>query len=136
MAAGTRQTNTMQEQLRKLLGSFADLKLSDDADFDYINKLETAVIAKLREPIDSAAQQGLTAVPPGISQGGGMPPEMAMMGGGGMPPMGGGMPPMGGGGGMPPMAPPPMTGQGGITPSPNMAPAADELRRVLMSRGQ
>lgn len=124
MAAGTRQTNTMQEQLRKLLGSFADLKLSDDADFNYINKLETAVIAKLREPIDNAAQQGLTAVPPGISQGGGMPPEMAM-GGGGMPPMA-----------MAPPPAPPMTGQGGITPSVNAAPAADELRRMLMSRGQ
>jgi UDP:flavonoid glycosyltransferase YjiC (YdhE family) len=127
MAAGTRQTNTMSEQLRKLLGSFADLKLSDDADFDYINKLETAVIAKLREPIDRAAQAGLTAVPPGISQGGmppemgGMPPEMAMMAGGA---------PMG----PPPAAP--MMGQGGITPSVNAAPAADELRRMLMSRGQ
>jgi hypothetical protein len=121
MAAGTRQTNTMNEQLRKMLSSFADLKLSEDADFDYIGKLETAVLAKLRQPIDSAAQQGLTAVQPGISQmgGGGMavPPPSPMMGGA----------PMGG---------PPMMGQGGLTPSPNMMPAADELRAMLMNRGQ
>jgi hypothetical protein len=128
MASGTRQSNTMEEQLRKLLGSFADLKLSENADFDYIGKLETAVLAKLREPIDMAAQQGLTAVPPGISQG--MAPAM---GGGPVPPMDG--MPMGG---MPMAAPvPPALGQGGITPSPNTAPAADELRRILMmNRGQ
>lgn len=117
MAAGTRQSNTMQEQLRKLLGSFADLKLSEDADFDYIGKLETAVLAKLREPIDRVAQQGLTAVQPGISQG-----MVPVMGGGPVPPM---------------AAPvPPALGQGGITPSPNMAPVADELRQILMNRGQ
>jgi hypothetical protein len=112
-----------------LLGSFADLKLSEDADFDYIGKLETAVLAKLREPIDRVAQMGLTAVQPGISQG--MSP---VMGGGPVPPMDGMMPPMGG---APMAAPgPPALGQGGITPSPNMAPAADELRRILMSQGQ
>lgn len=151
MAGGTRQTNTMEEQLRKFLGQLADLKLAEDADFDFITQLETAVIGKLREPIDRVAEAGLTQAPPQAAMG--MPMDPAMAGGatpggmpGGMPMDGGGDPEanaiadviiaaMGGPDGAPPM--PPMGGTGtpippgrGPTPSAPM-PNPDELRRVV-----
>lgn len=109
MAAGTRQSNTMSEMLRKMLGQLADLKLTDDPDWDFITGLETGIVSKLREPIDQMAQAGLTAVPPGISQ--------SPMGMGGM----GGAAPMGG---LPP------TQMGGLQGRPTM-PNPDELRRML-----
>jgi hypothetical protein len=114
MAAGTRQSNTMTEMLRKMLGQISELKLTDDPDWDFITGLETGIVSKLREPIDQIAQAGLTAVPPGISQS-----PMGMAGAGGM------------GGGMagPPLMPPP-TQMGGLQGRPTM-PNPDELRRML-----
>ena len=148
MAAGTRQTNTMEELLRKQLGAFADLKLADDADFDFITDLETRVLGKLREPIDQMAQQGLTAAPPQLAGGmGGPPPEAAPMG---PPPgMGGAGDPnldaimqalMGQGGGGQPLPNVPGAVPGATPPGrgPAMAPAGpnpDELRRIL-NQGQ
>lgn len=95
----------MEEQLRKLLSGITELKLADDADFDYIGELETQVIRKLREPIDQMAAQGMTQAPPSMAQT--QAPGNPLLG---------------------------MAGQGGISPSTDTAPAADELRRLMMSR--
>jgi hypothetical protein len=108
MAAGTRQSNTMSEMLRKMLGQISELKLTDDPDWDFITGLETGIVGKLREPIDQMAQAGLTAVPPGISQ--------SPMGMGGM--------------GAPAMRGLPPTQMGGLQGRPTM-PNPDELRRML-----
>lgn len=54
MAALTRQTNTTDEKLRKLLPQLAELKLADDVDPEFVGQLETAVITKIREPLDRA----------------------------------------------------------------------------------
>ncbi len=146
MAAGTRQTNTMEELLRKMLGQFAELKLAEDADFDFITDLETRALGKLREPIDRIAQQGLTAAPPQLAGGG--PAMGAGMGGGAMPPQGAGDPNLdqlmqalmaqqGGGQQLPPVpgAVPGATPPGrGPAMSPAM-PNPDELRRIL-NQGQ
>lgn len=143
MAAGTRQTNTMEEILRKQLGAFADLKLADDADFDFITDLETRVLGKLRGPIDQMQQQGLTAAPAQLAGGmGGPPPQAAPMG----PPPGAGatgdpnldaimqaLAAQGGGQQLPPVpgAVPGATPPGrGPAMSPAM-PNPDELRRIL-----
>lgn len=146
MAAGTRQTNTMDEILRKQLAAFSDLKLADDADFDWIAEQEAKIIEKLRGPQDKARAimeaQGTTAVTPqmGGPVGGGMAgmapapaaapagdPNMAMImqamqgAQGGMPPTPGAVP-----GAMPP-------GRGPTQSAP--MPSPDELRRV-MGQGQ
>lgn len=91
MAAGTRLTNTMQEQLRKLLGSLADLKLAEDADLGFIGEIETTILGKLREPIDrmnaaSEVANNMTAGGPPTD----VPPSP--MAGQATPPMPGGFP--------------------------------------------
>jgi len=111
MAAGTRQTNTMEENLRKMLSSITELKLSDDPDWDLIEGLETSMLGYLRRPLDSMAQQGLTAAPPALA-------GMGMMGGGQAP---------AGPAGPPVMAP---TQMGGLNGRPSI-PSPDELRRIL-----
>lgn len=141
MAAGTRQTNTMDEILRKQLAAYSDMKLADDADFDWIAKQEASIIEKLRGPQDRARAmmeaQGSTAVTPQMGGPmGGQPatapaqdPNMdlimqalAQQGGqGGMPPTPGAVP-----GAMPP-------GRGPTQSAP--MPNPDELRRV-MGQGQ
>lgn len=143
MAAQTRQTNTQSEILRKLLSSFTELKLAEDADFDWIAEEEARIIGKLREPYDMANQnmqaQGLTGAAPPEMMGGGMGQELPMVGG---------PPPMAGPGGDPNLdmlMQAIMGGQGGATPgavpgamppgrgptmSPDM-PSPDELRRVI-----
>lgn len=146
MAAGTRQTNTMEELLRKMLGGFSELKLAEDADFDFVTDLETRVLGKLREPIDQMAQQGLTAAPPQLAGGG--PPMGAGMGGGPMPPQGAGDPNLdmllqalaaqGGGGQQLPPVPGAVPGATPPGRGPAMSPAGpnpDELRRIL-NQGQ
>lgn len=143
MAAGTRQTNTMDEILRKQLAAFSDLKLADDADFDWIAEQEAKIIEKLRGPQDKARAimeaQGSTAVTPQMGGPMGGQPSTAPAGdpnmaaimqamqqqGGGMPPQ---MPPTPGAvpGAMPP-------GRGPTQSAP--MPSPDELRRV-MGQGQ
>jgi len=138
MASGTRQTNTMDEILRKQLAMYADLKLADDADFDWIAQQEAGIIEKLRGPQDRAKAmieaQGSTAMTP--QMGGPMggqpatapPPDpnmqlimQAMQQQGQMPPTPGAVP-----GAMPP-------GRGPTQSAP--MPNPDELRRV-MGQGQ
>ena len=142
MASGTRQTNTMEEKLRKLLPQIADMKLAEDADQEFIGGLETRLIGKLREPIDrmAAMQQtaadpsGMHMMPNGEQMMGGMPPSPEMAGAQGDT----------GAGGIPPQilaammqaqqaqqGPPTGMQQRGLSPSPNMQPGIDELRRVL-----
>jgi len=64
MAAGTRQTNTMDEILRKQLAAYSEMKLADDADFDWIAKQEAGIIEKLRGPQDRARARGAAAPDP------------------------------------------------------------------------
>lgn len=66
MAVGTRQTNTMQEMLRKLLAQSADLWLADDVDPEFVSAYQAALVKKLREPIDRIAAAGLTSAPPQV----------------------------------------------------------------------
>lgn len=146
--AGTRLTNTQQEQLTKLLGQLSQLKLAEDADFDFIGDIETRIIGKLREPIDRANALSEAAQQPAP----GPDPMAAMaMDPAAMDPMAGAM-----AGGMPPgpAGPIPTEANGlpiellaqlmaaqqggapqagpqrGLQPSPAMPPP-DELRRVL-----
>ena len=139
MASGTRQTNTMDEILRKQLSMFADLKLADDADFDWIAQQEAGIIEKLRGPQDRAKAmieaQGATAMTPQMGGPmGGQPatapppdPNMQLImqamqqQGQQMPPTPGAVP-----GAMPP-------GRGPTQSAP--MPNPDELRRV-MGQGQ
>lgn len=142
MAAGTRQLNTMEEVLRKQLSMYADMKLAEDADFDWIAEQESKVIERLRAPQDQAnanmAQSGASAVPPmsgGMQPGIGeqMPPVMSPAGGvvpTGDPNLEMILAAMAGAGGGAPAGPtPPLPGRGpAISPA---SPNPDELRRVL-----
>ncbi len=91
MAAGTRQNNTMSEGLHTLLASIAQLKAAPDADLQYLSQIESAILQKLREPLQQAAQalaQAGGVVPPavagqmgqaaqgGMGQAGGSPDEL------------------------------------------------------------
>ena len=70
MAAGTRQNNTMSEGLHQLLSSIAQLKAAPDADLAYLSSVESAILQKLREPLQQAAQalaQAGGVVPPGMA---------------------------------------------------------------------
>ncbi len=146
MAAGTRQSNTMDEILRKQLSMFADLKLADDADFDWIAEQEAKIIERLRGPQDRAnaimQQEQTTAVTPQMGgpisgMGGpapqtapGQDPNVAMLLQAIAANQGGGMPVPNAPGAVPGAMPP---GRG-PTPSAPM-PNPDEMRRV-MSQGQ
>lgn len=57
MASGTRQTNTMTEQLRQMLGTIADMKAAPDADIAYLTNLETQVLQYLRAPYEQQRMQ-------------------------------------------------------------------------------
>lgn len=131
--AGTRSTNTFAEGLRRILVDTADLKVTPDADLDFIYQLETMVVQKIREPQDQLAQlQAQQAGQGGMPSAQQMPDPMTLamaggMGGGGDPMAAMGMDPMAGG--MPP-AMPPGPPPGGLRMNAG-AGAADELRRVL-----
>jgi hypothetical protein len=132
MPSGTRQSNTTDEQLRRLLPMISEMKLADDVDPEFVTQLETQVISKIREPLDRANAMSQAA---------------QQMGAAGSP-----MGPMGAAAGPAP-APPATEAQGmpiemlaqllaaqqqagraapqrGLQPSPAMPPP-DELRRVL-----
>lgn len=127
MATGTRLSNTQEELLRKLLPQIAEMKLSEDADPDFIAGLEDMLIGKIREPIERVKAANLTAAQNGMTPGadlamageagGGLPPEMLMQL----------LAAPGGGGGIAPAA----VNQRGLAPSPDMGGSIDELRRVL-----
>lgn len=87
--AGTRGTNTMSEGLRSLLNAITDLKVTPDADLEWLIGLETQVLQKLREPVQQIMGQTGDAL--GGMQGG-MAPQ---------PPPGPGVPGVMGGSPMP-----------------------------------
>lgn len=129
--ASQRSTNTMSEFLQRILGDLAMAKTLPDADLQFLVGLETAILQKMREPVDalegqSAAvggmEQGqaeaLPPVPPGSD---GMGGPMAGAGGGMGTPMPGGMGMSGAGGG---------PGLPGVMSAPQTIPP-DELRRML-----
>jgi hypothetical protein len=108
MAGGTRQNNTMSEGLHQLLSSLAQLKAAPDADLEYLSAIESAILQKLKEPLQQAAQalaQAGGVVPPGMAG------QMGAAAQGGM------------------GQSPPQQAQGGGMPNP------DELRRLVASRG-
>mgnify|MGYP001183183218 CR=1 FL=1 len=140
MATGTRLSNTQEELLRKLLPQIAEMKLSDDADPDFIAGLEGMLVAKIREPIERARAAALTAADPalaGVGGAGGMGDLSGAMGGmGGM----GGM--TGGAGGADPTLllqalaaggtqPQTIPNQRGLVASPDITGSVDELRRIM-----
>lgn len=124
----TRSANTMAEGLQGMLNDIGNMKVAPDADLEFLIGLETAIIQKLREPLDRAANQvpGLNpATQGGMGMGGGPPVP-----GGGAPMPVGAMPP-----GMiesmlPAAAPQAGAGVNGLRATPAM-PNADELRRAL-----
>lgn len=109
---GTRQNNTFEEQLPKLLKVITDMKMTEDADFEWLVSMETQIIEKIKQPFTQAAQ--MTAGPqpqPGMGMGQPQDPMMAMMAGAGQ------------------AAAPPMSR--GPMPGTDTAPAVDELRRMM-----
>lgn len=144
MATGTRLSNTQEELLRKLLPQIAEMKLSDDADPDFIAGLEGMLVAKIREPIERARAAALTAADPalagvggaGVGGAGGMGDLSGAMGG--MGGMTGGM--TGGAGGADPTLllqalggtqPQTIPNQRGLVASPDITGSVDELRRIM-----
>ena len=133
--AAQRATNTQEEVLRKLLNQLNDAELAEDADPGYLAIIRSIIKAKLRAPIDQAAQLAghtpdATAGLPASLAGG--DPMAAMMGGGGMggamgAPPGGqlGAPTPGGGGAVPGV-------QSGLN---RTAINPDELQRMLAGPG-
>lgn len=69
MAAGTRQANTMNEQLRNLLGQIADMKAAPDADIAYLTSLETQVLQYLRAPFEQQRMQAQLGGPQAATTG-------------------------------------------------------------------
>ncbi len=150
MALGTKNTNTMSEALRGILQDLAYVQTLPDADLDFISTIQQTILGKLRAPMDaymqsqSAAPGGIVAPPSAVGglAGMGAPPPSALGMSGSPPADGGGAMEMGGmgaggmdamvqqmmGAGAPPGPPP------GVRPDTNMAPAADELRRLLSTR--
>lgn len=116
--ASQRSTNTMAEFLQRMLGELAVAKTLPDADLQFLVGLETAILQKMREPVD--ALEGQAAAVPGMeqAQAEALPTQpmgtATPMGGGGTALMGGG-----GGGGVP-----------NVASQPAM-PNPDELRRML-----
>jgi hypothetical protein len=77
MASGTRSANTMNEQLRNLLGQIADMKAAPDADIAYLTSLETQVLQYLRQPFEQQRMQAQLQGPQGAG-GQGAPPGGGM----------------------------------------------------------
>lgn len=127
MAAG--KVNSLNEMLSKIAKEFVDAQAAPDVspdDMQWLVQMQTAVLAKMREPIDNAnprnpmGPDASTPPMPGPGAPPGAPPELA--GVLGAPDMGG----MGGAGAPPPPLP--------VGPGPMARPAPpnpDELRRIL-----
>ena len=107
MASGSRTTNTFVEEVAKLMGTIANMKLTPDADLPWLIDIETKVIERVRAGESKMQQQGQIPMPQMNPQG-----NAAM----GLPGLGGiGLPPM------------PPTGAGGMPPMPGMAPPSSMM---------
>lgn len=119
----------MAEGLQSMLNDLGGMKVAPDADLEFIIGLETAIIGKLREPLDAAAHQvpGMNPATMGGQSPGGGPP---VPGGGapGMPP--GMMDPAAIQAMLPPAMPQQGAGVGGLRSTPAM-PNPDEIRRMI-----
>lgn len=133
--ASQRSTNTMSEFLQRMLGDLAMAKTLPDADLQFLVGIETAILQKMREPVDALAGQSAAVPDMGAAQAESLPSGMA--GGMGLETMGAGG--MGAGMGGGPTTPLPgsmgMSGSGGggvpgVMSAPQTIPP-DELRRML-----
>jgi hypothetical protein len=100
----------MSEGLQRMMADLSFMKSLPDADLEFLVDLETTILQKLREPIDSMANQ--------------MGPAGAVAPGGGAPTGPGAPPPM------PVTMSPPGGGVAGLRQEAPM-PNPDELRRML-----
>lgn len=83
MATGTRGTNTMQEGLAKMVSEISQLKITPDADLEFLITLETQILQYIKTKANGALQGGM----PGMGGGGmmGAPlPSFAGQGAGGV----------------------------------------------------
>lgn len=132
MSTGGRTTNTQSEMLVNMLRDISVAKTLPDADLEFLVNLETAILSKLRAPLEAAAGQ----LPPGSAdpnQFPGGPPPGAMPPGMGLPPMMPEAPPMG----VPippPVGQPPVGGPPGLRAQPP-SPSPDELARIMSNTG-
>ncbi len=118
MAANTQMTS-MNEGLQKILQDVGLCFSAPDADMQFLQTLQLAVVQRMKQ---GAGQPGQPGQPPQPGMGGGQPPGM------GGPP--GSMPPgtnLGGPGGAQPQQSP---GVPGVRSMPTM-PNPDELRRIV-----
>lgn len=118
--AGPRQTNTFVEAMQKLLTEIVKIKLIPDADVNFLDGIEKAIIARAKE----AFLGGPEAVP-GVAGAAGMGASSGMAGGA---PAGGGLEALlGAGGAMPTMPGGPPAGVGGLPPEIPM----EQLTRLM-----
>ena len=108
--SGAKAPQSFNDALGDVLMDITNASLAPDADMDFIEKLRTVVLGKLKH----MGQQSQPGAQPGAAGGGGAPPSP--------PPPGGAAP------GGPGQAPP----QGGPQPHPNIPQMdPDEMRRVI-----
>lgn len=115
MASG--KFNTMAEGLSKINADISQLLATPDADLEFLTELQTMVVMKMREPFEGSA--GAFPTPGGGAPNAGqgqLPPELAGMLGGAMPPT------------------PIMPGPGAPMPGAG-APSMDETRRLMSGPG-
>ncbi len=114
MASG--RYNTQAEGLAKIAQDLTMLMATPDADLEFLTQLQTEILRKMREPFEGSTGAAFGPQSGGVDAGQGpMPPEIAAMMGGGMPPT-----PIAPGPGVPLGA---MPGAG--------APSMDETRRLM-----
>lgn len=90
MATGTRGTNTMMEGLREMMALISELKVTPDADLEFLINLETTILQKVRGQVDSASGQmdgiseqfqgGIPGAAPATTPAGAMPAGMGAPG--------------------------------------------------------
>ncbi len=120
--------NTMAEGLTSLITTIAQLKLTPDADVQFLNDLEAQIATKVREAQAAELAGQASQFAPAGPAGGGADMLGSIMPGPGAAPIGSMGPPPMPGGGMPMPGPGMGPMMGGAAPAP---PNADELRRTL-----
>lgn len=138
MGAVSNADATQAEELQKMLGTIAQIKVKPDADLPYLISLESMILTKLREPFVQA-QQAAYGQATGLQPGQGAPMGNGMRG---APLMPGPQQLPGGPSPFPPImqgpagagvAPAPGGGVAGLMGMPALPPV-DELRRMLSEK--